>query len=63
MVIYKGRDISQLVQLMISEYNERYRLERHSMVQMYVKDTLGSENQLFKQPKILQISMQLTNPC
>ena len=27
MVIYKGRDISQLIQLMISEYNERYRLE------------------------------------
>ena len=27
MVLYKGRDISQLVQLMISEYNERYRLE------------------------------------
>ena len=27
MVIYKGRDISQLVQLMISEYNERYHLE------------------------------------
>jgi len=27
MVLYKGRDISQLVQLMISEYNERYHLE------------------------------------